>query len=86
MRQRLAAGQGQTEHLEIAGADRGFDLDRRSLCGVPPCEKGVRCNIRRGAPTVRPLGVGRLDVSPSPDPASPAPPDRLGGPPARPGA
>jgi hypothetical protein len=25
MRQRLAAGQGQIEHLEIAGADRGFD-------------------------------------------------------------
>src|ERR1700712_443099 len=28
MRQRLAAGQGQIEQLEIAGADRGFDLGR----------------------------------------------------------
>jgi hypothetical protein len=44
MRQRLAAGQGQIGHLEIAGADRGFDLGRpeplRTIFdpSPPPCE------------------------------------------------
>lgn len=44
MRQRLAAGQGQIEHLEIAGADRGFDLGWPEPLRIvfdpppPPCE------------------------------------------------
>jgi hypothetical protein len=50
MRQRLAAGQGQIEHLEIAGADRGFDLGRdkchplrsQPLLALPPLA-GCEC-------------------------------------------
>jgi hypothetical protein len=42
MHQRLAAGLGQIEHLEIAGADRGFDLGRpEPLRGVAPADGGL---------------------------------------------
>jgi len=83
MRQRLAARQGQIEHLEIAGVNRGFDLGRpEPLRGVAPAAWG---RTVEGAHHGAPLGVGWLDVSPSPDPASPAP--GAGWPPAaRPGA